>query len=110
MSTSRRCTVCRATLDAASRCPGTLPLLDPHRDDRLYGTAHQLVHALGADVTVAMIRNWRTRDGLECQRIGRAVYSPLAQAASIEAAKSRTKRDTGKGRPRRLDVPLVLAA
>ncbi|MET7867968.1 hypothetical protein [Micromonospora taraxaci] len=66
---------------------------------RYWGTAAQLAHALGADVTPAMIRRWRDRDGLTtidgC--------SPLDEAATIEARKRRSTR----GRPRRLDpVPV----
>ncbi|WKU07996.1 hypothetical protein [Micromonospora sp. HUAS LYJ1] len=73
---------------------------------REYGTAEQIATRLGGDVTVAMVRNWAARDGLESIRVGRTVYYPLDQAATIE----RDKRVTGRGRPRRLDVEAVAAA
>ncbi|MEK8108672.1 hypothetical protein NKG94_34565 [Micromonospora sp. M12] len=73
---------------------------------REYGTAVEIAAALGTDVTERMIVNWRRRDGLECQQVGRKVYSPLDQAAQIEAQ----KRLSGRGRPRQLDDPLVPAA
>jgi hypothetical protein len=73
---------------------------------REYGTAAQIAHALGGDVTEAMVRNWARRDGLTSTTVGRTVYYPLDQAATIEAVKRRTPR----GRPRRLDVALVGAA
>lgn len=64
--------------------------------DRYWGTDRELAAALGADVTPAMIRRWRDRDGLLTIE-GR---SPLDQAATIEADKRRSTR----GRPRRLDL------
>ncbi|MFF0823044.1 hypothetical protein ACFYUR_22005 [Micromonospora haikouensis] len=104
-----RCPLCRAALTAAG-CPGTQPLLDPHRDGREYGTAHQLAHRLTGDdvVTVAMIRNWQQRDGLERYRVGRTVYSPLTQAASIERAKRLHAEQGGRGQRRQLDATPVL--
>ncbi|MFI6266146.1 hypothetical protein [Micromonospora sp. NPDC051006] len=69
------------------------------RDGTYWGTADQLAAALGPDVTVHMIRNWRRRDGLTTI----AGYSPLDQAAEIEAA----KRHATRGRPRQLDPALV---
>ncbi|MFI1197715.1 hypothetical protein ACH4T9_31265 [Micromonospora sp. NPDC020750] len=105
-----RCAHCGSALDATGRCPGDAPLLDPHRDGRKYGTAAQLVHRLGSDVTTDMIHNWRKRDGLERYRIGREVYSPLDQAATIERDKRLQTEETGRGRRRRLDVTPVLAA
>lgn len=68
---------------------------DP-RTGREWGTATQLAAALGDDVTPAMVRRWRDRDGLTT----RAGYSPLDEAARIEAA----KRLSPRGRPRRLDL------
>ena len=73
---------------------------------REYGTAAEIARRLGPDVTERMIVNWRRRDGLECHHVGRTVYSPLDQAATIEAQ----KRHAGRGRPRQLDQPLVPAA
>jgi hypothetical protein len=73
---------------------------------REYGTAQQIAARLGGDVTVAMVRNWAARDGLESIRVGRTVYYPLDQAATIE----RDKRVTGRGRPRRLDAEPLVAA
>jgi ribosomal protein S24E len=64
-----------------------------------WGTAAELADRLGPDVTEAMIRRWRDRDGLRTVEVGRKVYSPLAQAAQIE----RDKRLSGTGRPRSLD-------
>jgi hypothetical protein len=77
-------------------------------DGREYGTAAQIAHALGGDVTEAMVRNWARpdREQLARHRVGRTVYYPLDQAATIE----RDKRRTPRGRPRRLDVALVGAA
>ncbi|MGC4769215.1 hypothetical protein ACLQ25_09570 [Micromonospora sp. DT44] len=59
---------------------------------REYGTAAEIAARLGPDVTVAMVRNWAQRDGLERHPIGRTVYHPLDQAASIEAAKRQSPR------------------
>ncbi|WP_243710256.1 hypothetical protein [Micromonospora sp. KC213] len=73
---------------------------------REYGTAAEIAERLGPDVTVAMVRNWHQRDGLESRRVARTVYYPLDQAAQIEAAKRRTPR----GRPRQLDGAQVSAA
>lgn len=73
---------------------------------REYGTAAEIAHRLGGDVTVGMVRNWAARDGLEAIRVGRTVYYPLGQAAAIE----RDKRLTKRGRPRRLDATLPPAA
>ncbi|MEU7590692.1 hypothetical protein AB0A95_30925 [Micromonospora sp. NPDC049230] len=101
-----RCPRCRARLNGEGYCPGTLPLLDPRHDGREYGTAHQLIHQIGGDLTTGTINNWRRRDGLECHRVGRTVYSPLDQAAEIEA----DKRLGGRGRPRQLDATLDAAA
>lgn len=75
-------------------------------DGREYGTAAEIAHRLGPDVTQAMVRNWSQRDGLARHRDGRTVYYALDQAASIEAA----KRHTTRGRPRQLDATLVTAA
>lgn len=59
-------------------------------DGQLWGTPAQLATTLG--VTVAMIRNWRRRDGLPV--VGG--LSPLVRAAEIE----RDKRQSGRGRRR----------
>lgn len=67
---------------------------------REWGTAAELAAHLGGDVTEAMVRRWRDRDGLTTIRAGRSALSPLDQAASIE----RDKRVSGTGRPRRLDT------
>jgi hypothetical protein len=104
------CRQCGSALDATGRCPGDAPLLDPRRDGREWGTAAQLVHRLGGDVTLAMVRNWQRRDGLERYRIGRTVYSPLAQARTIERDKRVQVDETGRGRPRRLDAALASVA
>lgn len=77
---------------------------------RHWGTAAQIAAALGRDVTIAMVRNWAARDGLEAVRDGRAVYYPLDQAVAIERDKRLSKEETGKGRPRRLDARHALAA
>lgn len=84
----------------AGRCPADLPTLPTHAG-REYGTAQQLVHRLGADVTVGMVRNWHRRDHLIRVRMAGAdgrpeVRYPLDQAAAIEAA----KRRSGRGRRR----------
>ncbi|RKN38463.1 hypothetical protein [Micromonospora endolithica] len=65
---------------------------------RDWGTAAEIAARLGPDVTDRMVINWRRRDGLTVHRVGRAVYSPLDQAAAIEAAKRRSTR----GRRRQL--------
>lgn len=77
---------------------------------RQYGTAQDIATALGGDVTVAMVRNWAQRDGLEHIRttddLGRpSVQYPLDQAATIEAR----KRLAGRGRRRRLDTHTLVA-
>ncbi|NYT96313.1 hypothetical protein [Salinispora sp. H7-4] len=84
-----RCPRCALTCTAAG-CPATAPL--SWYAGREWGTAQQLVHRLGDDVTVAMVRRWRDRDGLTTH----AGYSPLDEAARIEAA----KRLSPRGRPR----------
>ncbi|MCZ7376533.1 hypothetical protein [Micromonospora sp. WMMC250] len=63
---------------------------------RYWGTDRELAAALGPDITPAMIRRYRERDGLTTIE-GR---SPLDEAATIEARKRRSTR----GRPRRLDL------
>ncbi|MEU5945123.1 hypothetical protein ABZ793_06120 [Micromonospora sp. NPDC047465] len=60
---------------------------------------------LGSDVTEAMVRRWRDRDHLTIIRVGRTAYSPLDEAATIEAAKRRSTR----GRPRRVDMATAAA-
>ena len=102
------CGHCGSKLDATGRCPGVLPLL--WQDGRYWGTRAQLSHHLGYDVTPAMLNNWRQRDGLKRYRVGRDVYSPVDQAATIERAKRAGKEENGRGRPRRLDDTLVHAA
>lgn len=64
-----------------------------------WGLAEELAAALGEDVTEEMIYRWRDRDGLTVIKIGRTAYSPLAEAARIEAKKGRSRR----GRPRTVD-------
>lgn len=56
-----RCTLCRTALDRTGRCPGEQPLLDPRRDGTQYGTAAQLAHALGSDITAGRVRDWARR-------------------------------------------------
>lgn len=73
---------------------------------RQYGTAAEIAKALGPDVTEAMVRNWARRDRLARHRTGATVYYPLDQAARIEA----TKRAATRGRPRRLDTAVSVAA
>lgn len=63
-----------------------------------YGTAAEIAATLGPDVTVAMVRNWSQRDGLDRHQVGQTVYYALDQAAEIE----RRKRLSGRGRPRTL--------
>lgn len=62
---------------------------------RRWGTATEVAHALGADVTPDMIRKWAVRDGLT--KIDR--WYALDEAAAIE----RQKRTSGRGR-KRLDA------
>ena len=68
-------------------------------DGEDYGYAAEIAGHLGGDVTEDMVRNWHRRDGLTAYRRGREVWYPLRQAAAIEA----TKRQSGRGRARRLD-------
>lgn len=68
-----------------------------HVGGRDWGTDAELAAALGLDVTPAMVRRWRDRDGLTTRHVGRTAYSPLDEAAAIEAH----KRRAGRGRPRR---------
>ncbi|WP_320069617.1 hypothetical protein [Micromonospora sp. RTGN7] len=68
-------------------------------DGREWGTAVQLAERLGPDVTEAMVRRWRDRKGLTTVE----GYSPLDEAAAIEA----TVRRSPRGRPRRLDLAAV---
>ncbi|MEU5946299.1 hypothetical protein ABZ793_12145 [Micromonospora sp. NPDC047465] len=103
------CWHCGSRLDATGQCPGTQPLLDPRRDGHLWGTAAQLAHHFGTDVTTDMVHNWRKRDGLKRYRVGRDVYSPVDQTASIERDKRLQLEETGRGRPRRLDATLAAA-
>lgn len=71
-----------------------------------YGTAEEIAHQLGPDVTPAMVRNWARRDGLRKHRVGRTVYYPIGQASTIE----RDKRQSGRGRRRRVDSGEQVAA
>lgn len=106
-----RCDHCGSALRATG-CPGTLPLL--RELGREWGTAAQIAHQLGGDVTVDMVRNWakpKRPDRLEQVRmrdaLGRPeVRYPLDQAAQIEAA----KRLGGRGRARRVDDAALIAA
>ena len=74
-----------------------------------YGTAAEIAHRLGLDVTAGMVRRWADRDGLPAHRTtgrGRGtVRYPLPEAARIEAI----KRDTSRGRPRQLDTGRIAA-
>lgn len=69
-------------------------------EGREYGTAAEIAHRLGPDVTKHMVRNWSQRDGLARHRDGRTVYYALDQAEAIEYA----KRATTRGRRRQLAV------
>jgi hypothetical protein len=44
-------------------------------------------HRLGGDVTEAIGRAWARRDGLTAHKVGRTVYDPLDQAATVERDK-----------------------
>jgi hypothetical protein len=73
---------------------------------QVYGTAAEMAEQLGPDINAETVRNWRRRDGLKAYRVGVLVYSPLAQAATIEAA----KRCSTRGRPRSLDPDAAQAS
>lgn len=64
-----------------------------------WGTAAEIAARLGDDVTEDMIYRWRDRDGLTVIKVRRTAYSPLAEAARIEAKKDAS----GRGRPRAVD-------
>ena len=64
-----------------------------------WGTAAEIAARLGGDVTEDMVYRWRGRDGLTVVKVNRTAYSPVAEAARIEAKKD----DSGRGRPRRVD-------
>ncbi|MEU8264464.1 hypothetical protein AB0C02_28060 [Micromonospora sp. NPDC048999] len=77
---------------------------------RQYGTARAIAAALGPDVTVDMIRKWadpdRETNPITRIRVGHNVYYPLDEAQEKEAEKYLS----GRGRPRRLDEPIMAAA
>ncbi|MFG2059680.1 hypothetical protein ACGFI9_37280 [Micromonospora sp. NPDC048930] len=104
-----RCPRCGLRL-TAGRCPADLPELprctdpDPRYYGREYGTVQQLVHRLGADVTVGMVRQWRKRKGLG----NHDGLSFLDEAQTIEGDIRRRK--DRRGRPRRVDVGAAVAA
>ncbi|WP_043535498.1 hypothetical protein [Salinispora tropica] len=50
------CRHCRSRLNTDGRCPGDTPLTR----DR-FGTAAQIAHTLGPDITAARIRDWARR-------------------------------------------------
>jgi hypothetical protein len=80
-----------------SRCPERRTLnLVITLDGRQYGTAAEIAVALGPDVTEAMVRAWARRSTLTAYRVGRTVYYPLDQAATVE----RDKRLSTRGRKR----------
>lgn len=100
------CDLCGTALDRFGACPGTYELLRLKEfPGEEFGTAAQLVHHLSGEdrVTVTMVNNWRRRDGLRRYEVGRTVYSPLAQASTIERDKSGSTR----GVARQLDSALV---
>lgn len=70
-------------------------------DGRQYGTAVDIAHALGADVTPAMVRRWADRGRI--RRYGH--HYRLDEAALAE----RDTRCSARGRPRRLDTTLIAA-
>lgn len=100
---TRRCDRCRATL-VGGLCPGLKPLIRVRDVD--HGTAHQLVHLLGDDITIDMVRNWHRRGDLPGVKVGRTVYHSFPQAATVE----RDKRLETRGRPRRVCAPAPVAA
>ncbi|MBM0275109.1 hypothetical protein [Micromonospora tarensis] len=76
-----------------------------------WGTARMIAAHLGGDVTVGMIRNWATRDGLPSAKMrdrhGRPeVRYPRQAATNIEAQKYLS----GLGRKRRLDETIMATA
>lgn len=82
----------------------------PHDGD-LWGTARMIATHLGPDITEAMIRNWAARDGLPAAKMRdrhgrRQTRYPRQTATDIEAAKYLS----GRGRKRRLDEPIMVAA
>ncbi|MFI2577711.1 hypothetical protein ACH5AJ_36560 [Streptomyces rochei] len=54
-----RCGHCGSVLAPTGRCPGDTPLL--HHDGDEYGTAAQIAHRLGIDITAALVRRWAYR-------------------------------------------------
>ncbi|MGW3888903.1 hypothetical protein ACWD69_09450 [Micromonospora chokoriensis] len=50
------CRHCGTTLDARNQCPGEAPLLRDH-----WGTAAQIAHRRGSDITAARVRDWARR-------------------------------------------------
>lgn len=95
-----KCWHCGLSLDPDGHCPANLDKL-PTYEGREYGTAQQLAHRLGRDVTTGMILRWRDNHGL-ANHDGLSYYD---EAAAIEAKVAASKR----GRPRRLDETLVAA-
>ncbi len=65
-----------------------------------YGTADQVAHVLGPDVTPQRIRDWVYRGLLNAIRVPGATYVRLDQAADVE----RRTRTSTRGRPRGLDT------
>jgi len=60
------CWHCGSVL-AAGRCPGDTPPLV--RGGREYGTAAQIAHALGSDITAARVRDWARRSRTDGDRL-----------------------------------------
>jgi hypothetical protein len=71
-----------------------------------YGTADEIAIRLGGDVTTDMVRKWAARRLLPRVTVGRTVYLPYAEAATVE----RDVRLGGRGRPRRVDAALASAS
>ncbi|MGW3608955.1 hypothetical protein ACWD6N_03550 [Micromonospora sp. NPDC005163] len=76
-----------------------------------WGTARMIATHLGGDVTEAMIRNWAARDGLPTAKMRdrhgrRQTRYPRQKATDIEAQKYLS----GRGRKRRLDETIIVAA
>lgn len=100
-----RCRHCRSALDAAGRCPGDTPLIR----DR-WGTAAQIAHRLGSDITAARVRDWARRSrqpgdplhgllpGHHAPGRGRGTtWYRLDQATTVEAITRRTAGGPTRG-------------
>jgi hypothetical protein len=114
------CRHCGSKLNTHGRCPGDTPLI--WWNGHYYGTAAQTAHALGDDITAALVRRWAYRSRQPGDKLhgmlpahhlpgrGRGTtWYRHAQAAAVCATTEQTAAQRG-GQPRLGRAELTPAA